>query len=160
MERGQYRGGLRMSTFRPSLHRNNQPVEVRADDGADRFARERQQSAVLIGEYDRLRAPADCGAHVSRGINAGDIGRPADVAYRTVEPRLGGAEGEAVTEAADPERIASAVEGERARASRAADDEAGLDDAEADAARVGARRGSQGNTSQGQQRDQACTKGG
>src|SRR5664279_742753 len=121
--------------------RKRHAVEVRADDQAGRAAAEREHRAVLVGEHDCLRAAANRRADVTRGIDAGDIRRAADVAHRAVEARLGDAEGEAIAEAADRQRIAPAMERQRAAAARAADDEAGLEDAEADAAAVGKSRG-------------------
>ena len=142
------------------LHRDDQAVEIRADDGADRTAGERQHRAVLIGEHDGLRAPPQRRADVSRGIDAGDIPRAADVAHRAAKVRLGSAEGEAVAQPADPERVLSTLEGEGARAGRAADDNARFDDAETDAAAVGIGGGPEEGAGQGRQGDQACPKGG
>ena len=45
-----------------------------------------------LDEHDRLRAAADRRADVTRGIDAGDVRRPADVAHRAVEACLRGAE--------------------------------------------------------------------
>jgi len=83
----------------------------------------------------------------------------ANVAHRAVEARLGGAEGEAVADAADRDRVAAAVEDEHAVAGRTADDDAGLDDAEADAAAVGARgRRREREARHGGERDQGGAK--
>jgi hypothetical protein len=145
---------------RPLLHCDRQAVEVGADDRADRVAGERQHRAVPIGEHDCLRAAADGRADIARGIDAGDVPRAVDVAHGAAKARLRRAEGEAIADAADPERVALAVEGERARARRAADHQARLDDAEADAALVGLGGGREGSAGQGQHGDQAGTKGG
>jgi hypothetical protein len=59
-----------------------------------------------------------------------------------------------------PTRVSFAVEGEGARAGRAADDDARLDDAEADVAAVGVCGGAEDGAGQGRQRDQAGTKDG
>jgi hypothetical protein len=142
------------------LHRDDQAIEIRADDGADRTAGQRQHRAVLVGEHNGLRAPAQRRADVSSGIDAGDIPRAADVAHRAAKVRLGSAEGEAVAQPADPERVLSALEGEGAGAGRAADDKARFDDAETDAAAVGIGGGPEEGAGQGRQGDQACPKGG
>src|SRR5580698_1166094 len=86
-------------------YRNHKAVEVSTDDGTDRIADQLQHRASLIGQHDRLRAAADCGADIARGIDAGHIARAVDVAHGAVEARVGGAEGEAVAQAADADAV-------------------------------------------------------
>ena len=116
------------------LQRQRQSAQIQADDQAVLFADERQHGAALVGEDDGLRALEGGGAGAGLGVDADDVGRAADVADGAMEVRLRGAEGEAVAQAADRQRIAVALERQHAAAGRAADDEPGLEDADADRA--------------------------
>ena len=97
------------------LHRDDQAITSALTMAPTELPVQFQHRAVLVGEHDGLCAPSQRRADVSGGIDAGDISRAADVAHRAAKVRLGSAEGEAVAQPADPERVLSAVEGEGAR---------------------------------------------
>jgi hypothetical protein len=141
------------------LQGEGQAVEIRADDGADRVAGQRQHGAVLVGEHDRLRASPDGGADISGGIDAGHVRRALDIAHGAAEPRLGSAEGETITKAANAQRILAAVEEKRARTGRTTHDKTRLDDAEVDAPAVGIGGGNASGAGQGQHGEEAGTQG-
>src|SRR5262249_3502625 len=82
------------------------------------------------------RAGAERGARAGRAIDAIDIRRPSDVADGTDEIDRRGAERKTVAHPADREWIAPVLKYQRAAASRAAYDKAGLDHVEADGAAV------------------------
>jgi hypothetical protein len=121
------------------LQRQRQSAQIQADDQAVLLAGECQHGAVLVGENHGLRAPDGGGAGAALGVDAVNVGRAVDIADGAMEVRLRGAEGEAVTQPADRQRIALAVERQHTFAGRAAHDEACLEDADADRAVVGVR---------------------
>ena len=86
---------------------------------------------------DPARAWADRNARAGRAVYAIHVERTSDVADLTEKIGRRGAEGKSVAHPADRERIAPAVEHQRAAAARAAHDKTGLDNVEADAAAVG-----------------------
>src|SRR5271155_5872155 len=97
-------------TLRCLLQGQHQSAQIQADDQAVLLAGERQHGAALVGEDDGLRALDGGCAGAGLGVDAGNVGRAADIADGAMEVRLRGAEGEAVTQAPDRQRIAAALE--------------------------------------------------
>ena len=116
------------------VHRDCQPAQIGVRHQTDLLARELQNSAVLVREYDRADAAPERKPGASRGVDASNIRRALDVTHPTVQHRLRSAEHQAVVYAADPKPIAAAAEEERAAAGRATDDPASLVDRKRDAA--------------------------
>src|SRR6266487_1707023 len=127
----------RLRRERKLPQRDHQPVEVGGDDQSHLAARQRQHRAVLVSQYDPARAGADCNARAGSAVYAIHVERTSDVADLTEKIGRRGAEGKSVAHPADRERIAPAVEHQRAAAARAAHDKTGLDNVKADAAAVG-----------------------
>jgi hypothetical protein len=126
-------------TLRRLLQRQRQSAQIQADDQAVLLAGERQHGAFLVGEDDGLRALDGGCAGAALGVDTVDVGRAADIGDGAMEVRLRGAEGEAVTQPPDRQRIAAALEREHTLAGRTPDDEPGLEDTDADRAAVGVR---------------------
>src|SRR6516165_2177692 len=117
--------------------RDHQPIEVGGDDQSHLAARYGQHCAVLVGQYDPAGARANRDARAGSAVYAINVERRSNVANSTDKIGRRGAEGKAIAHSVDRERIASAVEHQRAAAARAAHDKTGLDNVKADAAEVG-----------------------
>src|SRR5690349_15678933 len=101
------------------LQRDADAAEIGVDLQADLPAGELELGALIIGHDDHLGAFADRAAAAGSSIDSRHVAGAADVAHRALEIGLGGAEGEAARDAADGDRIAFAMEGQRALAAGA-----------------------------------------
>src|SRR3984885_12954607 len=97
-------------------HRNAQSAQIEIDLQSDLLAGQREDGALLVAQRDELRAGAHCAAGTDRAIDAGDVGRAADIADGAVEVGLRRPEHEARAQAADRDRIVLAMERQRAAA--------------------------------------------
>src|SRR5262249_13330128 len=139
-------------------YRDDQPVEVGGDDQSGLSAGQREHRTVLIGQHDCARAPSNRGACAGRAIDAINVRWRSDVADGADEICRRGAKGKAIAHPADREWITPAVEYERAAATRATNDNAGLDHVEPDGAAVRIGRYREPRDGQGQS-DQRGTNG-
>ena len=128
----------------PLLQRNRQPAQIHIRHQPDLPATQFEHRALLVGQHDRARAAADGEAGARGAVDAGDVGRPFDIADPAAQHRLRSAEHEAVVEAAGGQSVTPAAEVQRAAAARAADDPSRLVDRERHGAAVGIRGGWQG----------------
>src|SRR6185437_1891951 len=143
------------------LQRQREPAQIEADDEPLLLAGQREHRAALVGEHDGLRATHRGSPRAGLRIDSFHIGRPADVGHAAAEARLRRAEGKAIAQAADRQRIIMAVEVQHAAAGRTADHKARLKDSDADGGAVGLGGGGKADAGQHRcHRDKSCTKSG
>jgi hypothetical protein len=102
----------------PLPHRDRKPAQVGVRHQPDLPARQFQYSALLIGEYDGANPAAERKARAGRGVDPRNVRRNMDITDAPIQDGPRSAEQQAVIYAADGERIAAAVEAERAVAGR------------------------------------------
>lgn len=134
--------------------RQRHAVEIEVEDQPGLRAGHLHHRALLVGEDDRLRPAHDGRAGRACAIDTLDIARMEDVADGAAQIGLRAAEGEAVTQAADRDRILAAAKRQRAGADGAADHPAGLDERQADGADIGGGR-ARGRCECGERDDEA-----
>src|SRR5262249_31277812 len=127
------------SVSSPSFHGDGEPAEVGIRQEPDLLAGKFKHRAILVGEDDRTDTTADRESCARRAIDAGHVGRAADIAHAAAQHALRSAEDQAIVEAADRKRIMLAAESQCAMAARSADDPTGFVDRQHDAAAFGLR---------------------
>jgi hypothetical protein len=138
-------------------HRDGKPAQVGVSHQPDLPAREFQNGTFLVGKHNRADAAAERKARAGCAVDAGNVRRALDVTHPAVEHGPRSAEQQAVVYASDRERIAAAMEVQRAVAGRAADDPAALVDHERNAAGIGVCA-LETDAKQSDQRDQSASE--
>ena len=104
----------------PLFERDRQSAQIRVRQQADLTAAQFQHGAFLVSQHDGAGTAADCQSHAGRAIDAGNVRRPLDVAYPSLQHGLRSAEDEAIVEPAGRQcdRYARGNTGCRCRRSR------------------------------------------
>lgn len=128
--------------FHPDAHTANIGVDLQAYLPAREF----ELGTLVIGHDDHLLPFADRAATARCAVNPRHILGAANVAHGALEIGLGGPEGEAARDTPDRDGISATMEGQRALASGATDEEGGLVNSETDRTAIGMRGAGKANS--------------